>query len=233
MNARDSQSSARHPRPARPRVLVWSLMLLLIAGCGQQFGAFLYFFGLYPKQKVQAEYNLTPGRLVVLIDDDADQISHPEVYKQFTEKFAKELLDHKRVTKVIPYDQLKELQQREPTFDEMAADRVGKTLEADQVLWVKVDRFDTGDIGANEVSEAAAFSVSLRLLTTRAKSRDEVQLWPETREPRYVTAALPMAKVQFRDDPRIIAEMLTEDLAVNVARLFYEYEIDEDTAAPS
>lgn len=203
-----------------------ALVMLLIAGCGQQAGALIYFLGLYPRQKVQAEYQLTPGRLAVLIDDDADQISYSEVYKQFTEGLADELRENKQKTKVIPYEQLKELQQRDPTFDQIAADRVGKMLEADQVLWIKVDRFDTGGIGASDVSQAAAFSISLRLLTTGAKTRDEVQLWPETREPRAVTSALSMSAVQQQNDPRVIAEMLTEQLAVDVAKLFYEYELE-------
>lgn len=225
---RGSLSASRSIRPiALSHALVGALAALLVAGCGEQFGAFLYFMGWYPHQKVAPEYRLTPGRLAVLIDDDADQVTSPDVYNRFTEKFAEELLDNEVVTKVIPYAQLKELQQREPSFDQIAADRVGKLLEADQVLWIKVDRFDTGNIGASDVSETAVFSVNLRLLTTRAKSHDEVQLWPETREPRTVTAALPMSRVQFKNDPRIIAETLTDDLAVNVAQLFYEREIDE------
>jgi hypothetical protein len=215
---------------SRRAAVAFALVALLVAGCGQQAGALLYFLGLYPRQKVPAEFNLTPGRLAVLIDDDADQVTYPEVYRQFTEEFATALRENKQVTQVIPYEQLKELQQRDPEFDQIAADRVGKLLEADQVLWIKVDRFDTGGIGTSDISQAAAFSISLRVLTTRAKSRDEVQLWPDTREPRAVSAALTMSAVQQQNDPRVIAGMLAEQLAADVARLFYEYELDEMTS---
>jgi hypothetical protein len=199
------------------------------SGCGEQFGAFVYFFGLYPKQKIPAEFTLTKGRLAVLIDDDADLISQPDVKKKLTDDIAKHFRENDVVTTVIPFEQVKALQQHDRDFDTMAADRVGKVLDADQVLWIKVGQFDTGSTQAADTNKAAAFAVALRVLTTKATNRDEVQLWPEMREPRNVTVNLPLSVVQRKNDPRVIAEMLAEELAKDIAELFYQHPMEEPT----
>lgn len=204
-------------------------LLACLPGCGEQAGAFLYFFKLYPKQKIPAEFTLTSGRLLVLIDDDADLITEPGVKQALTEGVAANLRENRVKATVIPFEQLKTLQRHQPDFETTAADRIGKLLDADQVLWIKVDRFSTGSVSASDVGKAATFTVNLRVLTTKAASRDEVQLWPEAREPRKVSADLSLAMVQMKNDPRVITEMLSEALAKSIAELFYEHPMEEPT----
>lgn len=200
---------------------------MLAAGCGQQFGALLYFMGVIPSEKVPAEFHLTTGRLLILIDDDSDQVSQPEVFDRLTKQIAKELADYPdRPTRVIPYAQVRELQQRERDFSQYTADHIGKLLEADEVLWIKVDVFQPGSIAATDVSRSAQFTVNLRLLDTHAETRDEVQIWPESREPRRVSEGLSLAFVQEKNNDRIVAEELTDRLAESITLIFVDHEID-------
>ena len=51
------------------------VLALALAGCGPQGGAMLYWLGIGDDQKVEAEFTLGPGPLLILVDDPEERLT--------------------------------------------------------------------------------------------------------------------------------------------------------------
>ena len=104
--------------PGVAAVLAMGAGLLLFTGCGPDFGAFVYTLGLYPSQKIAAEYNLSKGNMLVLVDDVRDLIQPTTARDALVDEMAKRLSEHQFAERVTTNEEIARLRQKEPRLDE-------------------------------------------------------------------------------------------------------------------
>jgi hypothetical protein len=215
--------------PLLRRPIRLSIVLLpLLAGCGQQFGALVYHLGLIPPLKVEAEFTLTKGPLLILVEDDYELTPSPGVRDAITVGLAKQFAEHRINRRVVPLERLKRVRAADPDYEKIPADKLGRMVEAEQVLWVKIVEYCSGATEeVDNTNEAAKLTVTLRVLNTHAEVRDDVRLWPEGREPHRVTSSASLGKVQRFGEDNMQA-LLIEDICDSVAKLFYDHTVQRE-----
>ena len=206
-------------------MLVLLPVTLLATGCSQ-IGAMMYFAGVGQNQKTPAEYQLPKKPLLILVDDDFDLIHPPIARDVLMEAVAQQLREHELADKITSSEELAKIRQVTPDFDKVTATGLGKKVNAEVVLWLQVTRFTLPD----ELEAAVVpsfFGVSVKVLDVKATKRDEVRLWPKEREGKVVEATISPHELQNCKNVREAHTVMAQALAVDVAKLFYEYETDE------
>jgi hypothetical protein len=197
----------------------------LTAGCGQQFGTLIYHMGLFPRPTIEAQFILTKGPLLILVEDDYNVSDSQKVRDAIAIAVGDELYENKVNRRVVPLGNLKQLRQNAPEFDKIPTDRLGRMLEAEQVLWIKIVEYSTGDETADDPSQAAQIIVTIRVIHTHAEHRDEVRLWPTGREPYRVEVSESLSMLQ-RTGLKGMELVLVVELSDQIGKLFYDYKID-------
>ncbi len=95
-------------------------------------------------------------------------------------------------------------------------------VESEQVLWIKIVEYYTGLEEAESANEAARLACTVRVLDTRAETRDDVRLWPDSREPHRETVNSSLGRIQRFGAERVSRELI-EEMADRIAKLFYTY----------
>ncbi len=200
---------------------------VLAPGCGPKYGALLYFAGMGQDQKTPAEFELPAKALLILVDDDYGLIQPPIARDALVEAVARELRDHGVAEKITSNEELARLRQSTPDFEKRCADAVGKMANAEVVLWLQVVRFTIpDDIDAAMVP--CYYGVTVKVLDATATKREDVRLWPKEREGKTVEVTISPHDLQQAKSIREAHTLAAETLAVDVARLFYEYKTEQN-----
>lgn len=205
--------------------LLCSIGMASMPGCGPRAGAFLYFMGLGGNQKVPAEFTLPQGPLVVLVDDDMDLVQPPTAKEVLVDELATNLKTHEAADKVTKNEELKQLQQSHPDFDDLSIREVGKLAKADTMIWISVL-----DYAVNDDLELAVtpgrFSVRIKVFDINATDKSQMRLWPPERQGRAVQVEVSPHDIrQCKTKQEVHARMAT-DLAEEVGKLFYETKVE-------
>jgi hypothetical protein len=216
----------RHRTIARPAGLALAVLLPLVGtGCGPQAGAWLYNLGLAPKQTSTAEYEIPPGPVLILVDDDQDLIQPPIARQALIDALAKELKVHNKVEQVTTNEELARVQQIEPNFNDRGAREVGRLVGARTVLWISVQQFVVERDLELAVSPAQ-FAARIKLINAEAETRDQVRLWPPDREGYFLSVTVPPQEVRTCRSLKEVHEKVAEKAADQIAKLFRDYEIE-------
>lgn len=195
-------------------------------GCGPSSGAVMYTFGLYPTQKIAAEYKPTTGNVLILVDDDRDLIQPSTAREVLVDELAKLLKEHGLAERVTTNEELARLRQEEPRFDQRGAREIGKLANAETVIWMKTTAFSlTSDL--EMVMSPARFAVAVFVLNAQAEKAEEVRLWPTDREGRPVEISISPHDIRKCKDLKEAHTLLATTMADEVAKLFYDQEIRE------
>jgi hypothetical protein len=197
---------------------------LLLCGCGPQFGAWLYTLGLVPEQKVAAEYHLPPGPLLILVDDDLDLVQPELARTALVDELARQLKTHEIANRVTTNEEIARIRQSHKDFNTMSIREVGQAAEADTVLWMSVEDFQLENDLAMVVTPAQ-FTVRLKVFDANAERKQDVRLWPDNREGRFITATMSPHDVRQCASLADVHHQLAALLADKIARLFYDYTI--------
>ena len=76
-------------------MVIAGALLIVSTGCGPTAGAWMYTFGMVPKDKVEAEFQLPPGPTMVLVDDYQDLIQPAHARFMLVDEVAKRLMKQK------------------------------------------------------------------------------------------------------------------------------------------
>jgi hypothetical protein len=209
--------------------LLFAVAMLAAAcgGCGPQMGGYLLFLSP-PTKKIPATYKLSPGPVLVLVDDDQGAIRPPIAKTALVDAMARELKLHKLSEKVTTNEELSRLRQSEAKFDQRGAREVGKLAEADKVIWVSTQSFAIED-DLEIASTPARWAVTVRVIDAKATSRDKVRLWPsETteRNGRLVEVALQPHELRGAKSVQEAHQRLADAMAVKVTELFYDQVVE-------
>jgi hypothetical protein len=197
---------------------------VLLSGCGPSWGAWVYTMGLYPTQKIPAEYQLPKGSFLILVDDDRDLIRPSKAKEVVVDELAKLLKDHKLAEQVTTNEELARLRQEEPRFNERGARELGQAAHADTVLWLNTMDF-TLNSDLEMVMNPAKWAVTVRVINAKAEKTEEVRLWPTEREGRLVEITVSPHDIRRCKDLDEAHTLLASTMADEVAKLFYEQEI--------
>lgn len=219
-SGRVAAQRARSPRSAA-RIIVCCFALFsslpLLGGCVA--AAFLGGKG----EKVQAQFKLSEGPILVFIDDKNERIDWPAARRFLWDDMSQELLRTKSAMKIIPIETEDAIRQTTPDFGKLSCREVGERAGADQVIWIEVRDFLVPD-QISEATNAAYFSVTVKVIDPRQKeSRTKVRLWPTSPEGHLITASMTGGAVLEQKTKDAKSRILTARLAVDIARLFHDH----------
>ena len=224
-------------KPARS--LLRKLLFVSMAGCllpsltscGMSQGALLYTLGGGRGKIIKARFRLTTGPLLILIDDPLQRIDWPTPKRYLFDELAQELLKHKAATKIVPSETIAHLRQAKPNFDTRGCREVGKMAGADQVLWIEIQEFRASE-QIEDALVAAFFSVTLKVIDVNTNDRSRVRLWPTAPQGRRVTITLTGSEVSIAKTRNGIARKLTNKLASQTAKFFYDFRLGDFEREP-
>jgi len=217
------------PRLSAPRLSAIVLFLAVTGGCGPQVGAFLYHTGLYPRVKVKPKCTLTRGPLLILVDDDQDLLEGPRPRQYLVTELARELADHKVNSDVIDPRKIDRLRLQDAKFEERGTREVGRQLKADQVLWLQVQTY-RAPTKLEDFEKPPQFAVTVKVVNALAEKREDVRIWPESRDGQRISVTESYHAAKKAKSADDFAKLLATELAEEIAKLFYEYEITPEEA---
>lgn len=199
--------------------------LATTTGCGANFGAVIYHMGLVPEQKVNAEFKLPPGPILILVDDDMDLLGPPTAREALVEALALQLKEHKVAERVTTNEELNLIRRSVADFDKLSVSEVGKRANADAVIWMNIEDFYLeGDL--EMMVTPARFGVKLKVFNPREEDRRKKRIWPSEREGRMVNLTVSPHEVRRCKNRAEAVQLMSTNLAGDVAKLFYDYKIE-------
>ncbi len=212
---------------ARIGCILLPIALVPISGCTYSGGQLLYMLGVGEANRVDAEFTLTEGPLLLFIDDYNEQLTTPVAARHLFDELSQELLRQGAAKRIIPLQTIDGIRQSRPDFGKLSAREIGELAGAEQVLWVEVRDF-LGEEHVFSASDAAYYRVSVRVLNPHEKKRrSRVRLWPVSPSGSLVGTGLTGGRVVELKTRTEISRALAADLSVKIAKLFYEHQLGD------
>ena len=220
------------PSASRPAGSVWVwvapciLICLPASGCWYSGGELLYLLGAGRMRVIPAEFQLSDGPVLVLLDDPMERVDWPPVNSHFVDDVSRQLIEHGAAKKVIPRATIDALRQTVHDFEKRGCREIGKLAGAHQVIWIEVRDF----LAVSQVldpSNAAYFSVSVKVINAlEEKNRTRVRLWPTSPTGHAIHVRMDGSEVSMARNKDTIAKELGHRLAGEIAKLFYDHRPD-------
>jgi hypothetical protein len=182
---------------------------------------------LGPRRIEKAKFTLTEQRLAVFVD-----YAHPEqespvfdraLYDQLAAIFREQ---HKHVpSKLVPYEELVDLRRASPDFPTWSVQRIGRELNADQVLFVRVEALQLRPAPDHPLLEPAV-SLKVKIIGVPDPS-DHARLWPEDAAGHAVHCKRMPEEATGADAADSAAAKLGREAGRQVAMPFYDVDTEE------
>jgi hypothetical protein len=201
---------------------VLAVLILPAAGC-IQFAAL--WANVSGGDIIEPEYTLTHGPLLIFIDDHDSLVTEPHALRQLHDTISSIFLEYNVNRRVVPFENWQTLQRSTKDYSRLSIREIGEKLGADQVLYVRVERFTLHDEPGAPLFRGE-FAVRLKVLSTEAKR--DVRLWPRDEKGKRVVATTDPTPSDSGKSAGDVAKELATNLADVVAKLFYEHrELDK------
>ncbi len=201
-------------------------LALILPGCNI-LRPLAYFFS--PPHIQKAEYKLTQGPLLVLIDSAHPEQDNPVFDRALHEQLVEVFRERKVNAQVVPLESVLRLRQQNPDFARWSVPRVGHSLGAEQVLSIRVERLQLLETpGSPVISPETVCRV--RVFSADELS-DKTRLWPPAaeRDGREITCHRPPQEAADAATIDTEAAKLGKDAAQLVATPFYDVDLEEKT----
>lgn len=169
---------------------------------------------------VDPEYTLTRGPLLILIDDPDSLVTEPHAVRQLHDTISSIFLEYNVNRRVVPFQNRQTLQRSTKDYDRLSIREIGEKLGADQVLYLRVERFTLYEEPGAPLFKGE-FAVRVKVLTTEGKR--EVRLWPREEGGKRVVATTPPTPSDGGKSAGDVAKELATNLGDVVSKLFYEH----------
>jgi hypothetical protein len=180
-----------------------------------------------PRQIQKAEFAFSERRLAIFIESARPGEANPV----FNEALHAKLIEIFRVEgvtqNVVPYDQVARLRTANPDFSRWSLQRIGRTLGADQVLYVRIESLHMQAAPDHPLLEP---EVRLRFKVIGVdEAPDTARQWPGRDEPRGRVAECKRQAREATDSIVVDAETvkLAKDTAYYVAAPFHDVDLEE------
>lgn len=205
-------------------------LLIAVAGsgaCTYSGGELLYILGVARRPLVPAEFQLTDGAILILIDDPAERIDWPPARKHLFEAISQQLIKTGSAKKIIPDETLLQIRRSQPEYEKRGCREIGQLAGAKQVLWLEVQEYFAQE-QFYDPTNAAYCAVNVKVIDVEEKEgRSRVRAWPTSPEGHPITVSLGGVDVSVAKTRDGISKKLAENLAVTLARLFHEHRLDD------
>lgn len=199
--------------------------VFLVSGC-RAIGALGVL--LSPPQVQKPEIELTRGRLAIVIDAARREQSNPVFESALHNGIVELLRENKVPSQVVAYEDLVRLRQSNADYLTWSYQRIGRALEAEQVLSVRIEDLRLAP-GRGEPVVTPHVELTLKLIGVR-EPPEKARLWPrKDPEPdgRTVAHERPARQAESVDVLDAEAAKLARETAYYVARHFYKYDLEE------
>lgn len=208
----------------RRNCLTLLLASLCIAVTGCQFLSFAtYMFG--PPRVRKAEFRLGKGPLAIFIESAQADGSMPIFERELHVKLDEILRAERISNNVVPRNRAQSLPQRHPDFRSWSLQKIGRTLGADQLLYVRIQ-----ELRVREAPDHPLLSpmvrLELKVIDVNAPP-SRARAWPEygARKLPPITRQPEEASTRERTDMVIVK--LARDAAQEVAKPFYDVDLEQ------
>jgi uncharacterized protein YneF (UPF0154 family) len=211
----------------RPRagLAVLLMLLALTAGCRSLIGAMGYY--LHPRQIQKPEYEFpAKTRLAMLIDNARPAEENPMFNQALLERVVEMLRDGGAKAEVMPLQAINDLRRANPDFGQWSVQKIGRTLQADQVLHVKLDRLVIRESPDYPVLTPTV-DLHMKLVAVNQPATT-ARLWPKAKEGHAVHCTRQTADSSGADADDLEATKLGHDTAYYVAMPFIEVDLEEN-----
>jgi len=174
-----------------------------------------------PKAKIAAQYEPPTGRrILVFVDDMEHPVSYPPIKIRLTRILNGLLVANDVAAQTVRYERLADLISATPRFNELSIAEVGRKVDAEIVLYVRVDQFALKDQATMDLFWRGQFQTTVRMVHVV-----DGPLWPRDRPAGHM-----VDKVETRPkstdsdtDADEITKILASKMADRIAKLFYEH----------
>lgn len=215
----ESTTGVTNSRRWKPPVsaVILAFLSLCSSGCIQMAA---FWTNMTGGDVIDPEYVLSKGPLLILIDDRNNNIDQPAAMRKLQKGIADRFLEYRVNSRVVPFSEWQRLQQSDKGYDKLTIREIGAKLGADQVLYIRVDRFTLfAEPGAPLFK--GDFAVRVKVVTTARQS--DVRLWPRERSGRRVSATTEPQSSEGGKSASEITEELAKELSHKIAEFFYEH----------
>jgi len=221
-----SSSSFRLPaaraQDAR-RALAWCLLATLAAAAGCNIiGPAAYY--LRPPQIQKPEFKLTDGRVAVLIDSARGVPENPVFNESLYSKVVEISRVKKRKTTFVPLREIVGLRHANSDFAHWSVQRIGRELNAEQVLYIKIARLDVSE-GADLPVAEPVVEVHTSVIGVNT-TPDLARLWPREKAGRPEKAERQAQTIGGPGDVDIVLRKLAYDLAWRLTVPFFDTDLE-------
>lgn len=203
-----------------------AVVVVTCTGCGFTGGQLLYLFGVGKAGMAKAQFRLTEEPVLILLDDPSGRLDWPPAGTYFVDELAQALIKNQAAKKIIPRQTLDGLRRTLPSFEKRGCREIGELTGAEQVLWVRVRDYLATDL-ILDASQAAYFSVIVKVINVKETQRSRVRLWPASPAGHFITVSMNGSEVATEKTKAAIGRAIAGRLAEHVAKLFYDYRLGD------
>lgn len=190
------------------------------AGCNIVGPAFLLVHG---PEKIPQQYELPKERpAVIFLDDRAGNVGRSTTRDRITTSAEKALLKNKAVDRLLDSRAAGAVVVNEPRGEMLSVSEVGRTVNADVVIYVSPELYTLS-------TDGQTFTPTARLRVKVIDAAADTRLWPEEREG-YVlevsAATRQGAPPTDNAELRVAEEKFADLVGQRLAELFYEHEVE-------
>ncbi len=183
-------------------------------------------------EKVEAKFRLTAGPVMVFVDDVHERMDWPPARRYLWEDVSQELLRTQSAMKIVPLESEETLRQTLPDFTKRGCREIGELAGAEQVVWIEVQEF-LAEEDITDSTNAAYFGVTVKVLNATEKTdRRRVRVWPDSLQGQLINARMTAAAVASTKTRDAICRELSAKLAVSIARLFHDHQLEDFEKSP-
>lgn len=182
---------------------------------------------LHPPLMQDAEIELTDGRLAIFVEYAQPRHENPVFTQTFYDRFAEILRERELEAEVVPLSDVFRMRQANPDFGQWSVQRIGRKLDADQVLYVRVERLSLRNQPGQPLLEPIA-ELRMKLIDPRAIATP-ARLWPPKGEPEGRVIHRARQTREAADTVLLDAETvkLARDTAWLAAKPFYRWDTEK------
>ncbi|MEX2671461.1 MAG: hypothetical protein WD294_05055 [Phycisphaeraceae bacterium] len=194
------------------------LLPLVLVGCaapGFLLDAFM------PPDRIPAAYTPADRTTVVFVDDPGNVLPQSSLRATLVAAVRHNLTQEEVITTFVAGNRLATARLNEPDFSDWPIDRVGRHVEAEQVLYIRVEQFQSSEPTKTETYRPRAI-VRVKLIDVETGQR----LFPARDDygTRVTTTMFFRTQQESRGTAAVLAQTLAQKTGEDVARLFYRHE---------
>lgn len=205
----------------------WALLLvvpLTLVGC-KQVGSLLVLFS--PPQIQKPEFELTTGRLAIVTDYARPAQTNPVFDLNLYNRIFAQFRENEVPCQIVPYGDVVRLRQSNPEFAKWSVQEIGRRLNAEQVLYLRIEQFQLLRSPRDPIITPR---VALRVKVVGVHEPSvHARLWPERDadpDGRTVTHTRPPKEAGDFELSDAETAKLARETAHFVARFFHKYDLE-------